>query len=330
MERVKITIIIVLGAMTFCSKPAKAQDIAFSQFYANPLYLNPALAGSKICPRATLNYRLQWPGISPYKAYSVSYDLMVSEANGGLGGIITSTNSGNGTLNTLNAGLIYSYRLQASKYLTFNAAFQAGYLENHLNPDKLLFEDQIDPLTGQIVSASSLDIPAQTKKGGIDFSAGFLFGYRERAYLGGSVSHLTKPDVGFNDTYRMPMRFTAHAGMLIDLEQGFTGNDKENISVSPNILYLQQDNFHQLNLGAYLNMMPFVGGVWFRHNFENPDAMIVMLGLQKEKYKVGYSFDFTVSKLGMNTTGSHELSLTWLFACPKKTYKYKAIKCPQF
>ena len=36
----------VLGAMLLFSATAGAQDIGFSQFYANPLYLNPAFAGS--------------------------------------------------------------------------------------------------------------------------------------------------------------------------------------------------------------------------------------------------------------------------------------------
>ena len=37
-------------------KESKAQDPAFSQFYANPLYLNPAFSGSapKGAPEATL------------------------------------------------------------------------------------------------------------------------------------------------------------------------------------------------------------------------------------------------------------------------------------
>ena len=38
-----------------------AQDVIYSQFYANPLYLNPALAGAKLNSRVTLNYHNQWP-----------------------------------------------------------------------------------------------------------------------------------------------------------------------------------------------------------------------------------------------------------------------------
>ena len=43
---------------------AKAQDPAFTQFYANPIYLNPAFAGSHGCPRVNMNHRNQWPSIS--------------------------------------------------------------------------------------------------------------------------------------------------------------------------------------------------------------------------------------------------------------------------
>ena len=55
-----IILVVVFAAI---SLNVKAQDPAFSQFYANPLYLNPAFAGSDICPRASLNFRDQWPGI---------------------------------------------------------------------------------------------------------------------------------------------------------------------------------------------------------------------------------------------------------------------------
>ena len=38
-----------------------AQDPIFTQFYSNPVYLNPAFTGSNKCPRIVSNYRNQWP-----------------------------------------------------------------------------------------------------------------------------------------------------------------------------------------------------------------------------------------------------------------------------
>ncbi len=59
-------LIILLTAIitVLFTQTGQAQDPEFSQFYANPLYLNPALAGANICPRAILNYRNQWPGLA--------------------------------------------------------------------------------------------------------------------------------------------------------------------------------------------------------------------------------------------------------------------------
>ena len=57
----KICIFIVLMLTT--ALDLYAQDPQFSQFYANPVYLNPAFAGTARCPRVVLNYRNQWPGI---------------------------------------------------------------------------------------------------------------------------------------------------------------------------------------------------------------------------------------------------------------------------
>ena len=37
------------------------QDPIFTQFYSNPIYLNPAFSGTNKCPRFVMNYRNQWP-----------------------------------------------------------------------------------------------------------------------------------------------------------------------------------------------------------------------------------------------------------------------------
>ena len=62
-----------------------AQDPIFTQFYSNPVYLNPAFAGSNKCPRIVSNFRNQWPGFSgDFITTSLTYDKYVDKIKGGL------------------------------------------------------------------------------------------------------------------------------------------------------------------------------------------------------------------------------------------------------
>jgi len=212
-----------------------------------------------------------------------------------------------------------------------NAALQAGYYQYRLNWDQLIFEDMIETGTGEIISGNEIQ-PPKLHVGDVDFSTGMVVGYDGKYYIGAAVHHITSPDLAFyqGNISRLDAKLTIHAGAVFDLKQAQPGRENDNISISPNVVYMQQGDFHQLNGGMYLNFYPFVAGLWMRHNFENPDALIAMLGFQQKEFKVGYSFDFTLSKLGLPAGGAHEISFVWFLPCPKKEFKYKAIICPSF
>ena len=53
----KLSCVLITTILLVTGEIGKAQDPIFSQFYANPLYLNPAMAGSAVCPRLNLNYK---------------------------------------------------------------------------------------------------------------------------------------------------------------------------------------------------------------------------------------------------------------------------------
>ena len=55
---------LIIAVLTIICSQAQAQDPTFTQFYANPVYLNPALAGSHGCPRLSSNYRNEWPQLN--------------------------------------------------------------------------------------------------------------------------------------------------------------------------------------------------------------------------------------------------------------------------
>ena len=75
----KIKYLFILCFLVSNQQEVFAQDPTFTQFYANPLYLNPAFAGSNKCPRISMNYRNEWPNLSGnYVTYSASYDKYVN------------------------------------------------------------------------------------------------------------------------------------------------------------------------------------------------------------------------------------------------------------
>ena len=67
-------IALILFLLVLGTQGVNAQDVGFSQFYANPLYLNPAFAGSKVAPRISLAYdRPSGRPRSSFDQYAGSY-----------------------------------------------------------------------------------------------------------------------------------------------------------------------------------------------------------------------------------------------------------------
>ncbi|MCI5057134.1 MAG: type IX secretion system membrane protein PorP/SprF [Flavobacteriales bacterium] len=297
-----------------------AQDPQFTQFYANPLYLNPAFAGTAKCPRLIMNYRNQWPGISGnFVTYNASYDQHLDAINGGFGLLAFHDNGANGTLTTNYIGAIYSYATDITHIWSFRAAIQASFFQRVLDWNKLTFGDMIHPVYGFIYPTG--EVQPTLVKSNVDFSSGLLL-YSNRLYFGLAAHHVNRPEEGFISDARIPVKFTAHAGAKIAIQRNL-----KDAAISPNILFKYQGNFHQLLFGFYASKGPIVGGVWFRKD----DAFIATLGLEYEMVKIGYSYDITYSSLGLAPAGgSHEISFAYTFPCPPTKRKFRYISCPSF
>jgi len=312
----KIYPIVMLSLSMIVYKNVKAQDPEFTQFYANPLYLNPALAGNNICPRVSINYRNQWPGISgTYVTTSASFDRFVYGIKSGIGVIVTNDRAGEGTINTTNVSGIYSYQLRIRRDLTMNFGLQATYGQKTLDWSKLTFGDMIEDKNGFIYNTN--EVPNRAKKSFVDFSGGMMI-FTKRFYGGFAAHHINQPDEGLLGPSKLPVKLTGHAGAMFKIG--------EDASISPNILFQQQQDFQQMNLGVYIAKGALVGGLWYR----NMDSFILLIGVQHGVFKLGYSYDVTVSKLTNVTAGSHELSLGLQFSCKKPKPRYRPISCPSF
>jgi type IX secretion system PorP/SprF family membrane protein len=322
-KRMKKSVLIltfILAILSINSEETCAQDPQFSQFYANPLYLNPAFAGTARCPRIALNYRNQWPGIpGNFVTYSASYDQHIDDIAGGLGLLVTNDRAGMGNLTTTTFSAMYSYQLSITRNFSIRAGLQGTYFQKRLDWYNLTFGDQISDRNGFVYNTA--EQPILNRRGAPDFSAGLL-AFSDKFFGGFSVHHLTQPNEGFirANQSRLPRKYTVHAGAVLPLSQF------EDITISPNIVFQQQLNFQQLNLGLYVTKGPVVGGLWYR----NADAVIALIGFKQERYRIGYSYDVTISRLSNASAGAHEISLILNFKCKVKKKRFNTIDCPTF
>ena len=301
-----------------------AQDPTFTQFYSNPVYLNPALAGSSGCPRIALNYRNQWPQLTGnYITYAAAYDTYAKNLSGGVGIMAMHDQQGQGTIQTSMIAGTYSYYLKVNRKFRIMFGGQAAYFQKYLDWSKLTFGDMIDPRRGFIYQTG--DVPrGNGSHGFFDVSAGMV-GFTKNFYFGVAAHHLNRPDESMilGDS-RLPIRVTGHMGANIKLGQ--RGRYSSSTTLMPNVIYQYQNGFQQFNIGAYLKYEAFTIGAWYR----NRDAFIVSLGITTEKFRIGYSYDLTVSQLGGITGGSHEISMGINLKCKKRIKDFRGISCPSF
>jgi len=308
--------LLTLPAICLLICQLQAQDLVFSQFFAAPLELNPALTGITYAPRVIINYRNQWPAIpNAYTTYAVSYDQYFDNVNSGFGVNILADQEGGGIYKTNRIDFSYAYDLQIEDGMYLRGGLEAGFVQKRLDWDKLLFLDQIDPLTGAVdglgngLPTEEIQ-PENLSRYYGDFSAGVLF-YSPTFYAGAALKHINAPDENLlptpTDFAQRPLLYSVHAGAEIRLTESNKTSNKT--FISPNVIFVRQADLGQVNVGAYFRTWYLFGGAWYRYAFSNPDAAIFLVGFQKDVLKIGYSYDLTLSPISHQTAGGHEISL---------------------
>ena len=337
--------------MLVCEGAVTAQDPQFSQFYAAPLYLNPAMAGSTGQARAGLNYRNQWPAMDAnFTTISAYFDYFIEDKNSGIGVLMTRDKESLAGLQSLSLALQYSYELKIDKNLGFRPGFQAAVYNRDVNFGKLIFADQLDPATGlPILGQPTGESFGGSAKTFLDFSAGGVF-FTKTTWLGGSVNHLNRPNQSIvGESSPLPMKVSVHGGFKYYMKSKSVvgkglGQRNAERSISPAVQYRHQGKFDQMDVGLYFTFEPIVLGTWYRgipfknvNGFINNESIVLLIGFTqlgaKDAINIGYSYDYTISKLGPGSGGAHEFSLvyTWPMRNPRKPPKDKLIiPCPNF
>lgn len=342
--------LLISGILLLSYSNGEAQDLQFSQFYAAPLYLNPALTGATGQARAGINYRNQWPAIDAnFTTMSAFFDYFIEDKRSGVGIVLNRDVEGLAGLRSLSVGLQYSYEITFSKNIGFRPGAQVALFNRDVNFNRLTFGDQFDPVTGNIISPSTAEtFNTNFSKTFVDLALGGVF-FTRSAWLGLAAFHLNRPNQSIIDENSpLPTKLSVHGGYKYYMRPGVKGmgvyaQDAER-SLAPAFQYRHQGQFDQLDLGLYYTAEPLVLGLWYRgvpfkqvNGFSNNESIVILLGFTnigaKQALNIGYSFDYTISKLGAGSGGAHEFSMvyTWSMRDPRKPPRDKLIiPCPDF
>ncbi len=329
----KIKHITLVCMVLMLAGSAVAQDIHFSQFYASPLTLNPALTGRMNGDyRLAGIYRAQWRSLSTdpkFNAYSTpaaSFDIPFvfgKKKNNAIGAGILFVNdiTNNRRFNTLQAiaSVAYIKALDKDFKHQLSLGIQGGMRQTTIKTSEFIFGDQFnngvfDP------NITSIDNIGNNSKTIPVFNTGLFYSARLAKqftiFSGFSLFNIGEPTESqlqrtFNDS-KLPMRWVVHGG----IDWGIT----ERISFLPGVIWMTQAQAREINFGANfgfdVSTTPgkeatlYLGG-WYRWE----DAVSPMLAIElMKRFRVGFSYDVNTSSLNTatNNRGGFEVSLIYI------------------
>jgi type IX secretion system PorP/SprF family membrane protein len=303
---------VILIAMTV-THTCKGQDADFTQYLSTPVYLNPAFAGYDGCTRFAASYRNQWPNISRnFQSVNASFDQYVRPFRGGIGVNFQYDNAG-GKLKRYSLGVTYApvFRLFKEK-LIISPALEMGWRRSTINWENLTFGDVIDPRYGFVYQTQ--EITGNDTKDMFDAQVGLLISHHNFVY-GVAFHHITQPNEGFGVVSPLPLKITAHAT--------YVGRISNHFRISPTFIYMKQDDFEMFLPSLAFEFWKVRLGAGFRASITN--SVNFMAGYSFGRFSLGYSFDLTVSSLGMQSGGSHEGHVAVRFNCKNKEQWRKGV-----
>ena len=317
-----------------------AQDPQLSQNFANPLLNSPAFAGLQDQNKVYLTHRNQWPNQSANYQYSATgLELSLGKINSGIG-LLIATDKQFSSLQTNLVTLQYAYHANLNEKTLLSMGMQGSVVFRSLDYARLTYGDQLNRFIVNGSLASTTDPLASQYVNAIhygDLSAGLLLNH-SNYWLGASAHHLNRPNqslIRSSDELIAP-RYSLMGGLSLPISEGK--------SLKPALFVKNQGAFSQLDVGASLQLDPLVIGFWYRglplnknttNSMSSKESLIGLIGIQNNRYSFGYSYDFTVSGLGMGSGGAHELSfsyiLNWDFGQRKSYQRYRqSFACPKF
>ncbi len=328
----------------------------FSQFYASPLTLNPALTGAfEGRFRVAAIYRDQWRAAmeKPYATFSTSLDIKWRMGRNtakykdfaAVGLMFYNDRAGalNFSTSQISVSAAYHKALDNRNTQYLSLGFQGGIAQRNINYADITFEDQFNGATGY-TDQTQENLPENNYAFG-DYSVGLNYVYsprysRMKFFVGAAMHHFLTPAVGFfrrsdPDNTNLPEsnldpRYAVQLSAVLPIT-------KERLQLLPRLIFDRQGEHMKLDAGAnirintssYKNMAMHIGAyarpVTNQDDNIRVDALVALLGFEFNNVLFGFSYDLNLGEISQVNRRAFEISVAYL-----GEYEDDLILCPKF
>ncbi len=334
-----------------------AQDQHFTQFFASPLTLNPALTGMYEGKyRVSAIYREQWAKVleAPYQTLSAAADFRYpisrlkrrQSDQFGVGVLFYNdkVREINFSTNQVMVSLAYHKALSPLNDQFLSLGVQAGIAQRNINYSQLTFDDQFNGSNGY-TDPTGERLPENNFAFG-DYQVGLNYTYtperRTGIFAGVALHHILEPEVGFfyrnepdgEEDERLSSRLFRKYSAYINLRVPMG----EYVQFHPRVLAYVQGPHAALNAGFNFRFLANESkgtaihlGMWARpvrvDDRYGMDAIVGMVGLEYQRVLLGFSYDANLTDLSVSRRGqgAFELSVAYL-----GEYVDDSVLCPKF
>lgn len=314
----------------------------YTQYILNQYIVNPALTGIENYVDIKMSHRLQWVGLqdapvttyftihgpigkTDYKTTATSFNVpgenprgknywqeyVASDPHHGWG--VQVINDRTGPLNNFSAYGTYAYHVGLTPRTNLSAGIGLGFSNLSLNADKLRFNQTVDPAVYQSGIINNVRF---------DMNAG-VYLYSADYFVGLSAQQIVPSRIDFSNNAVKKLEGKAIPHLFATAGYRFLIGNDFNLIPSVMVKYVQPTPV-QVEANAKLQYLDLM---WVGASYRHEDGIAAMVGLNvSNTFNVGYSYDYTTSKLNNYTKGTHEIVLGFTLgnkygsSCPRNVW----------
>ncbi|MEO9531184.1 MAG: type IX secretion system membrane protein PorP/SprF [Crocinitomicaceae bacterium] len=301
---------LVISAFILLVNVSKAQEqYVFNNFMMNDYYYNPAIAGSKDVHYANIGFRKQWVGFNeaPSTLYANFYGSAGNKMKHGYGASIVSDQSG--LMQNTGFYLNYAYHIRLNNNWKLGFGIKPGYMQYNVKLYDAQLADAGDAiLTGNVLTTSAFDLNSGLHL----YSKKFFFMASMRNILGDVVKFTAFND-GLSRYYTgiIGYKWLVNAKKKPETdEEGNVIKRKKDFELAPTVMFNYVNPVRPQ--GSVMLKATYDKKYWLGLTYRSEDAVGVALGLTiKNRFNLGYAFDYSLGDIKAYNSGSHEIMLTF-------------------